>query len=629
MSLTVFPRPKQMTESDGTFPVSHPLTVALTEELAPLAALLKDTLKCETAVAETSATVTFTADETLGKEAYRLSASADGIKIAYSTKNGAYYALVTLRQILSQCKDAIPYCEITDEPSLSVRGYMLDISRGKVPSLDDLCRQVDRLAELKYNQLQLYVEGFSFAYPSYPEVWKDKTPITGEEILYLDKYCEERGIELVPNQNSLGHMSAWLSRDEFHHLAETDEPMSFMGSPMPVSTLDAMDPESLKLVTSLMDDMIPFFHSDKFNVNLDEPFELGKGKNKALMEEKGDAYLYMDYLKRLQKEVAARGKHMYMWGDILANHPETFAQLPEDVTVLDWGYEAFSPFEEHAATLQENHVPFILCPGTSMWTTLTGRTDNMMGNILNAAKAAIAHDGEGVLVTAWGDGGHLEYEPLNDGAIAYAASCTWGRLDTTEDEVAGYLNHHVYHDTAEKTAQIILDLGRLYHYEEFPMVNMTIASMNLMMGLLPEGAFPYAIEQAARGIQAFAPSAKTMIDAILAGKKDFDYAGAMESIRDLKERLAQIRPEGDHASLLHAELENTIRIAEFAEGVHHLNASGAAMSAEEKTSLTDSLLKLGNEILEVHPGLWIARNKIHGMDESVANIKKIMGQLEA
>ena len=163
-----------------------------------------------------------------------------------------------------------------------------------------------------------------------------------------------------------------------------------------------MDPESLKLVTSLMDDMIPFFHSDKFNVNLDESFELGKGKNKALMEEKGDAYLYMDYLKRLQKEVAARGKHMYMWGDILANHPETFAQLPEDVTVLDWGYEAFSPFEEHAATLQENHVPFILCPGTSMWATLTGRTDNMMGNILNAAKAAIAHDGEGVLVNSMG-----------------------------------------------------------------------------------------------------------------------------------------------------------------------------------------------------------------------------------
>ncbi len=629
MSFTLFPRPKQMEELQAHFHVSYPLTIALTEDLAPLRTLLDATLKCETAVTATAAAVTFTADATLGKEAYRLDISSDGITISYSAKNGAFYGLVTLGQILAQCETSIPCCKIADEPALSVRGYMLDISRGKVPTLEDLCGYVDRLAELKYNQLQLYVEGFSFAYPSYTEVWKDATPITGEEIRYLDSYCEERGIELVPNQNSLGHMAAWLARDEFRHLAETEQGMEFMGSAMPISTLDAMDPASLDFVTSLMDDMMPYFHSDKFNVNLDEPFELGKGKNKALAEEKGDAYLYMDYLKRLQERVAARGKHMYMWGDILANHPETFDELPEDVTVLDWGYEAFSPFEEHAAALQEKHVPFILCPGTSVWTTLTGRTDNMMGNILNAAKAAIAHEGEGVLVTAWGDGGHLEYEPLSDGAIAYAASCSWGCLDTTEDEVSGYLNRYVYQDASSQMAQIILDLGRLYHYEEFPMVNMTIASMNMMMGILPDGALPYALEQAARSIQTFAPSAAPMIDALLAGKKDFDYAGAMTSIHDIKERLSQVTLSCEKASLLHAELENTIRIAEFAEKIHYLNAAGVTMSAEDKAALIAEIKTLGEQILAAHPALWISRNRLHGLEDSVANFKKILQQLEA
>lgn len=627
--MILFPRPKHYEETEGQFTVSYPLTVTLPKELAELSTLLNETLKCNvhTVSSQDAASITFSKDAALGREAYGLIVSADGISIRYSAKNGAYYGLVTLGQILAQCSDTIPCCQITDEPSMNVRGYMLDISRGKVPELSDLCGYVDRLAALKYNQLQLYVEGFSFAYPSYADVWKDTTPVTGEEILFLDAYCKARGIELVPNQNSLGHMAAWLSKDEFRHLAETEEGMAFMGTSMPISTFDAMDPASLDLVTNLMDDMLPFFSSDKFNVNLDEPFELGKGKNKALAEEKGEAYIYMDYLKRLQERVAARGKHMYMWGDILANHPETFKQLPEDVTVLDWGYEAFTPFEEHAASLADMKIPFILCPGTSTWTTLTGRTDNMMGNILNAAKAAIAHKGEGVLVTAWGDGGHLEYEPLSDTGIAYGASCCWGQLDTTEEEVANYLNQYVYADNAGKTAQIILDLGRLYHYEEFPMVNMTLASMTMSMGILPDGAFSYAIEQAVRGIQAFAPSAAPMIDAILAGKKEYDYNSTIASIHDLKTRLAQTVLTAGNASLVYAELENTLRIAEFAAGVHQLNAAGMTMEAEKKAALTASLKTLGTEILTIHPKLWIARNKLHGMEESIANIRKLTEQL--
>lgn len=217
MNLTLFPRPKQLEELSGSFSVSYPLTVNLPEDLRSLSALLNKTLKCKNAALcdTSSAAVTFAKDNTLGSEAYRLFLSTDGITISYAAKNGAYYGLVTLGQILTQCQDKLPCVKIFDEPALAVRGYMLDISRGKVPTLDDLCGYADRLAELKYNQLQLYVEGFSFAYPSYTEVWKDATPITGEEIQYLDAYCEARGIELVPNQNSLGHMAAWLSRDEF------------------------------------------------------------------------------------------------------------------------------------------------------------------------------------------------------------------------------------------------------------------------------------------------------------------------------------------------------------------------------------------------------------------------------
>ena len=31
---------------------------------------------------------------------------------------------------------------------------------------------------------------------------------------------------------------------------------------------------------------------------------------------------------------------MQFWGDILAKHPELIDELPEDVVVMSWGYEA-------------------------------------------------------------------------------------------------------------------------------------------------------------------------------------------------------------------------------------------------------------------------------------------------
>ena len=47
--------------------------------------------------------------------------------------------------------------------------------------------------------------------------------MTGEEILALDAYCRERFIELVPNQNSFGHMERWLPLARYADLAETHD----------------------------------------------------------------------------------------------------------------------------------------------------------------------------------------------------------------------------------------------------------------------------------------------------------------------------------------------------------------------------------------------------------------------
>ena len=95
---------------------------------------------------------------------------------------------------------------------------MVDISRDKVPTMDSLKALIDRLASLKVNQVQLYSE-HTFAYRDHGVVHAKASPLDADEITELDAYCRARHVELVPNQNCLGHMNRWLAHEQYRQLA--------------------------------------------------------------------------------------------------------------------------------------------------------------------------------------------------------------------------------------------------------------------------------------------------------------------------------------------------------------------------------------------------------------------------
>ncbi len=191
---------------------------------------------------------------------------------------------------------------IEDEPAFKNRGFMLDISRDRVPTISTLKSLIDILAELKYNQFQLYTE-HTFAYTNHEIVWKDYSPLTSQDILELDNYCKERYIELVPNQNSFGHMEKWLTHEEYKYLAEA--PNGFIkpwgGEKSGPFSLSPAVPESIKFVNSLFDELLPNFTSTKVNVGGDETFDLGLGRSKELCENLGKGRVYLNFLLDIYK----------------------------------------------------------------------------------------------------------------------------------------------------------------------------------------------------------------------------------------------------------------------------------------------------------------------------------------
>ena len=431
-------------------------------------------------------------------EGYAITIDRKGVRVEFRENAGLRVAMATMRQLLRQYGRRLPCLKIRDWPDFARRGVMLDISRGRVPKLETLLKLVGRLADFKINELQLYTE-HTFAYQEYPSVWQSWGALTGEEIRQLDAHCRQLGIDLVPNQNSFGHLQHFLEHPRLKKLAEVSRPYAdadgeFVRRP---STLAPNHPGTLPFLRGLYDELLPNFSSQFFNVGCDETWDLGRGQSKKLCAAKGRGRVYLDFLKQIHREVSARGKRMMFWGDIILKYPKlipklaffgtppsggsncrTNSPLPLEggvpsLVALNWGYEANHPFEKEAAKFAKAKVPFYVCPGTSTWQTLIGRHDNALANMRAAARAGRKHGAIGYLITDWGDGGHPQ--PLAVSYLPYlaGASLSWCAKTFDEAKLIPVLNRDVFNDPTGNSAKAAFALGRAHRKLKFTVSNET------------------------------------------------------------------------------------------------------------------------------------------------------------
>src|SRR5271154_1337624 len=244
-------------------------------------------------------------------EGYALAISKTRIEISFRETGGLRAATATLRQLLREYGRRLPCLRIRDWPDFPRRGVMLDISRGRVPKLKTLLDLAEKLSDFKINELQLYTE-HTFAYQKYKSVWQSWGALTAKEIKILDARCRELGIDLVPNQNSFGHLRYFLEHPKLKKLAEISEPYEdaskeFVRRP---TTLAPNHPGTLPFLRGLYDELLPNFFSRFFNIGGDETWDLGKGQSKKLCEAKSKGRVYLEFLKTIHGELARRKKVM-------------------------------------------------------------------------------------------------------------------------------------------------------------------------------------------------------------------------------------------------------------------------------------------------------------------------------
>jgi hexosaminidase len=539
-------------------------------------------------------TIALDPDQGIPKQGYRLRISDDGIDLVAGDAAGAFYGVMTLAQMLRQCEGALPAGEIEDSPDFPARGVMLDISRSKVPTLETLFDLVDMFSGWKINHLELYTE-HTFAYENHREVWAQASPMTGEDILRLDAYCRERFIELVPNQNSFGHMHHWLELPRYNHLAECPEgfelTMHGHTRQMPPFSLNPSDPQSAEFMGELFSELLPHFSSEKFNVGCDETWDVGRGRSASAVEEKGAGRVYLDYVLGIHKLVKRHRRTMHFWGDIIIQHPELVPELPRDAVVLEWGYEADHPFDEHGAEFARSGIPFFVCPGTSSWNTIAGRTSNCLGNIRNATENGLRHGASGVLNTDWGDNGHTQYLPVSYLGFAAGAALPWCNETNRDEDFISALDLHAFHDEARVMGRLCHDLGNA-HEKAGPAPHNSTVLFNILTqdsgSALPDGVTVESLREAG------------------------------EHIASCIEPLEGARMDRDDAGITSDEFANAARI------MLHACERGTAIlevtidSAEKRDELASGM----RTILGEHRRLWNARNRVGGLQDSESVFEK-------
>jgi hexosaminidase len=546
----------------------------------------------------------------ISSQRHALTVGPDGLWISCSDSAGLQAALATVAQLLTLAEGRdgqleLPWLELEDWPDFPVRGVMLDVSRDKVPELRTLYALVDRLARWKLNQLQLYME-HTFAYPGHERVWRDASAFTPEEVRALDAYCAERHIELVPNQNSFGHMQRWLVHEPYRALAECPEgfehPWSPRGEPY---GLCATDPASLVFLRSLYSELLPNFRSHLFNVGLDETLDLGHGRSREACAARGTERVYLEFLQAVQRQVHEHGHVMQFWGDIIVKRPDLIAELPRDAIALEWGYEADHPFAEHLALFRAAGLDFYVCPGTSSWNSIAGRTENAIANLALAAREGKAAGAVGLLITDWGDHGHLQPLCVSYLGLLLGAGFAWNVADAErpfEIDVPRLLDLHVFHDSNGVLGRVAHDLGNAYREAGSPRANASVLFWSVVK---PE--------------RLFSP----------AGVTQQTLERTLRYVQRVSEPLLRAHPTSAEGELCVRELGWARDLLCFACRLGILRCSLADRDAlttlpvSERAELADEL----RELIGRHRTLWSLRNRPGGLDDSASRLEETLRAL--
>jgi hypothetical protein len=240
---------------------------------------------------------------------------------------------------------------------LPVRGLHLNVPKPDgVPRMVKFIREV--LPKEGVNTLVLEID-YRYQFKSHPEV-ADENALSLEDARAIAAAAREANVKLIPLVNLLGHQS-W-AKTTFGLLRshpEFDETPGKYPENKDIycRSYCPLHPQVHAMVFDLIDEVLDAFSADALHAGMDEVFLLGeddcprcKGQNKAK--------LFAGEVRAIHDHLATKGRKLWFWSDRLIDGATTgigeweasmngtapaILEIPRDVVLCDWHYEAAHP----------------------------------------------------------------------------------------------------------------------------------------------------------------------------------------------------------------------------------------------------------------------------------------------
>ncbi len=432
----IIPTPQQITFQSGEFVWNHPvLTFDAKVNNAKLLEKEFDRLmKTKGETQNGNLNIHFIYQENLlnvtnYEQAYRLKVTENEITVEATSERGWFYGLQSLVQLYrfhyrKEMNDnefvKIPCLTVLDFPAYEKRGWMDDISRGPIPTMDFLKKQIETLAEFKLNVFTLYTE-HTFKSKTYN--YSPADGLTTEQIQELQTFAKEHYVEIIGNQQCFAHFEKILCQPEFAYLADSK------------CNLNPGISDTYDFLNDIIKEETAAYASDWFNINCDETEALGSGNAAKYVKKIGASEAYIRHIVKVNDMVKNCGKKTMMWADIVLKDKEIQKKLPKDITMLVWSYVPADSFEQMVQTVQEAGYDFWVVPGVSCWSTVFPSMVSYEKNIANFARDGKRHGARGLLNTAWNDSGEALLNSAWHGFV-WGAEMAWKPIENTEKEAS-------------------------------------------------------------------------------------------------------------------------------------------------------------------------------------------------
>ena len=437
--LRVLPRPKQVELGDGHLRLARHAVISLSPHFAREDKLAAEMLMQEIEGAGVKARIAMggagkihlrrmrrgeaaypklegEAAERFAEEGYVVRVTPRGAIVAAPSAAGLFYGVQTLRQLVHPDDGggaSLPAVKIVDWPALKWRGVHDDLSRGPIPTLAYMKKQIRTLAEYKVNMFSLYME-YVFAYRSVPVAAPYEAAITPEDVRELVAYAQQYHVTLLPEQQAFGHLHHVLKYEMYTELAET--PHGHVLSPA--------DPGTYELIKKMYSELIPLFPGPLFHIGGDETWELGTGQTKAMAEKNGLGQVYLEHLKKVSEIVAPYHKQLMFWADIARHYPELLTILPKDAIAVAWAYDPRPNFDSELKPFHDAGLRLFVAPGANNWNRIVPDFPAAYVNIRNFIRDGQKYGAIGVLNTTWDDDGEALFE-MTWPPLVFGADASW------------------------------------------------------------------------------------------------------------------------------------------------------------------------------------------------------------